>query len=42
MALEKRYTEVQRENKMLDYELSRNNANPSVPSKVSSANLGRM
>ena len=46
MALEKRITEVQRENKMLDYDLARNNANvaqpQSVTSKVSTMNLNRI
>ena len=42
-ALEKRYQEVQREGKILDSEISRNNpASISVSSKVSKVNLNRM
>ena len=42
-ALDKRYTEVQRESKLLDYELSRNNQPvPTYTSKVSQMNLSRI
>ena len=42
-ALEKRYQEVQREGKILDSDISRNNpASISVSSKVSKVNLNRM
>ena len=41
-ALEKRYTEVQRENKQMDYELGRNNQAPVMTARVSSQNLSRI
>ena len=40
-AFEKQLKDLERQNKQLDYELSRNNA-PSVTSKVSSQNLNKI